>query len=71
MITLEELNKNWDNLPEPIKIDILGYITALLNDTKKVPEDIKAELEKRLAEFNEQDSEKWINIYNKLLEELI
>ena len=73
MINLDELNKIWDNLPEAVKIDILGYITALLNDTKQVPEDLKSELEQRLEKYKteKQSAISWGYLYNQLIKEII
>ncbi len=72
MISFDELKNKWNTLPEPVRLDLLAYATALIEENKKISADKQKELEERLEKFNtEENAVSWGHIYNKMLEELI
>ncbi len=72
MLDLKDLENIWANLPEPLKMDILAYATALTKDVKQISPGQREKLEKRLETYQQQESAiSWGHVYNQMLEELI
>ncbi len=72
MLDLKELENIWPNLPEPVKLDILAYATALVQPAKGIDKAQEEVLRQRLESYKKQESAiSWGHVYNKMLEELI
>ncbi len=72
MLDIKEIENIWANLPEPQKLDILSYITAMTRETKQIDKKQREKLVKRLENYQKSESAiNWGHLYNKLLEELI
>ncbi len=72
MLDLKDLENIWANLPDPIKLDILAYATALTKEVKEIGPGQREKLEKRLEIYQKQESAiSWGHVYNQMLEELI
>jgi hypothetical protein len=73
VLNFEDIQKQWDNLSEVEKFDILGYVTALLKNQTSVSDEMRKKLEQRLENFqnNHENAVSWGFLYNQLLKELI
>jgi hypothetical protein len=70
MLSFEQLQKIWNNLPEAVKLDILAYASALVQENDKLPID-NPELVEREENCKNSTTTSWNYIFNSLNNELI